>query len=118
MELASLRIENINQSVTTALNIVFSIRILFGEGDEYQALDILDVERRITGRRARIRELCNQRRIRAIDINCGFGEIGCEENRAARISSQCDTFVNRIGASRQNFCIYSKGRTPAGNRAV
>src|ERR1051325_1571934 len=54
MELAGLGIQNVDQSVAAACDIVACSRILFGEGHENEAVNILDIERRIARRRIHV----------------------------------------------------------------
>src|SRR5258706_6690857 len=62
-------IERVNEAVTWTGNVIVLRRILFGEGDEDNAANILHVERGVTHRTAEIRELSGEDEIGAVHVN-------------------------------------------------
>src|SRR5258706_14415475 len=93
-------IKDVNQSIPRTRNVIFFVRVLPGESNEHQAVDSLDIKRRITRRSARIGELADERNICVmdcvIDIDRGFFEVSGQQNRPVASRREGDPFVYRI----------------------
>src|SRR5215468_781575 len=102
--------------MTPARNIVLFFVVLQGERHEYKALNILNIEWRVSRRSVWIRELRNQIHIGVIDINRALSEVGGQENSPARVRGQRNTFVNGVSALRENLRIEAECAAPARDR--
>ena len=69
-----MRIEHIDKAIAGTGNVIVLCSILFGKGHEDEPVDFLDIERRITLGRMRIREL-GKVQIGVIDIHRAFAEV-------------------------------------------
>ena len=81
VEGARLRVKHINQTMATARDIVVFVGVLLGEGHEDHAAEGLDVKRRITGRRGRVRKLRQQRQVGAVGVEGSLRKIRGQQYR-------------------------------------
>src|SRR4051794_30942714 len=111
MERTGLGIERIDQAAAHAI-------LGCGEHDKHGTIDHLNIERGVTGGRARITKLRDEAAVGAIGVEGAFGEVSHEQKRAAGVCGQRQSRINRAGTSRERFCIVTQRSAPSRNDAV
>src|SRR5258706_10006481 len=69
------RVQDINQAMTGTGDIVLSVLVLQGKGDEYHSFDGLDVERSVPAGGMCVREASNRAQIAVIRVNGALAKV-------------------------------------------
>src|ERR1700726_4105948 len=94
LEEAAVGIEDVDESVARAGEVVMLVRLLLGEGDKELAADVVDPERRKTSRDARIGEALDQVEAAVEHLDGAESEVGRVQEGAGRRGDQCEALVN------------------------